>query len=160
MAGEYERGIDVGCGSSIILEALPNVVGVDAAQAPLRFLAGHSSRDLVRASADALPFATGAFDLGLASRLLERVPDPAAALRELARVIRPGGRLVVATPDADHPLWAATGWLTAWLAPAAHGPAARLGVRALADLLRAAGFEPGTSAHVGGGELVVEARRT
>jgi SAM-dependent methyltransferase len=45
-----------------------------------------------------LPFADGAFDRAIASEVLEHVWDDNGALRELARVIRPGGRLAVTVP--------------------------------------------------------------
>ena len=48
---------------------------------------------LVQASADELPFPDGAFDALTFTYLLRYVPDPAATLRELARVVRPGGTI-------------------------------------------------------------------
>ena len=58
-------------------------------------------RGLTRAvvgDAAALPFADGSFDAGSADRAFQHLAEPAAALRELVRVIRPGGRLVVVDP--------------------------------------------------------------
>jgi SAM-dependent methyltransferase len=49
-----------------------------------------------------LPFADGTFDAALASHVLYHVSDRAAALRELRRVLRPGGRLFVATNGWTH----------------------------------------------------------
>jgi demethylmenaquinone methyltransferase/2-methoxy-6-polyprenyl-1,4-benzoquinol methylase len=49
--------------------------------------------DLVRAEAEALPFDDGAFDGLTVTYLLRYVDDPAATVAELARVVRPGGRL-------------------------------------------------------------------
>jgi ubiquinone/menaquinone biosynthesis C-methylase UbiE len=51
--------------------------------------------------ATALPFADASFDVCRAARLLEHLPDPGAALAELARVVRPGGRVVVFDFDWD-----------------------------------------------------------
>lgn len=45
-----------------------------------------------------LPFRDGAFDVLLSTEVIEHTPDPPAALAELARVVRPGGRIVVTTP--------------------------------------------------------------
>jgi len=47
---------------------------------------------LVEAGAERLPFETGSFDTVVATYILCTVPDPAAALREIARVLAPGGR--------------------------------------------------------------------
>jgi len=50
--------------------------------------------------AEALPLAEGSCDAVLALEVLEHLPDPPGALREMARVLRPGGPLVVTTPNA------------------------------------------------------------
>jgi SAM-dependent methyltransferase len=52
--------------------------------------------------AAALPFGDGDFDTVVANHMLYHVDDPAAALAEFARVLRPGGRLAVATNGLDH----------------------------------------------------------
>lgn len=62
-----------------------------------RFQPGASSGALsVRADATALPYRTGSFSLVVCRSSLGRMADPAGALREMLRVCRPGGRLVVA----------------------------------------------------------------
>lgn len=45
-----------------------------------------------------LPFRDGAFDVVLSTEVIEHTPNPPAGLAEMARVVRPGGRLVVTTP--------------------------------------------------------------
>jgi SAM-dependent methyltransferase len=55
-----------------------------------------------RCDATALPFADAAFDVVIANHMLYHVDDPAVALAEFARVLRPGGRLYAATNGADH----------------------------------------------------------
>jgi SAM-dependent methyltransferase len=52
----------------------------------------------VRGSADRLPFAAAAFDTVLCTEVLEHVPDPAAAARELARVVAPNGVVLLTVP--------------------------------------------------------------
>jgi FkbM family methyltransferase len=46
----------------------------------------------------ALPIPDGSFDVVLCTEVLEHVPEPIAALREMARVLRPGGKLIVTAP--------------------------------------------------------------
>lgn len=53
-------------------------------------------------SATALPFADASFDTVVANHMLYHLDDPDAGLREFARVLRPGGRLAVATNGSDH----------------------------------------------------------
>jgi SAM-dependent methyltransferase len=52
----------------------------------------------VVADGAALPFAAGAFDLVFSSQVLEHVPDDQGVLQECARVLRPGGQLVLSVP--------------------------------------------------------------
>ncbi len=52
----------------------------------------------VQGDALALPFADGAFDRIIAAEVLEHIPDDAAAIAELARVLAPGGRMAVTVP--------------------------------------------------------------
>jgi SAM-dependent methyltransferase len=58
---------------------------------------------LVRADALALPARAGAFDGATAHSVLYLLPDPAAALREVARALRPGGAIAVLEPRAGAP---------------------------------------------------------
>jgi arsenite methyltransferase len=57
------------------------------------------------AGAQRLPYPEDTFDLAVSTRVLEYVPDVAAALAEVYRVLRPGGRLLV----LDTSSWAGTG---------------------------------------------------
>ena len=106
--GHRRKVLDVGCGTGILSRALVSfgdivkVTGIDPVQAYLSF-----AREAVptrRAqfevgAAESLPFADSAFDAALALLVLQDFVDPEQAVREMARVTRPGG--VVATCQWD-----------------------------------------------------------
>jgi len=87
------RALDVGTGTGAAADLLRNVgatvVGIDLEPDMARY-AARSGPTLV-ADAVRLPFANGSFDLVVAAFVISHLPDPVAGLRELRRVIRPGG---------------------------------------------------------------------
>lgn len=95
--------LDAGCGSGRIfryeLEPGCRVVGVDIG-AELRDNPNVGER--VRGDAQRLPFAGASFDAVLASHVMEHLTEPERALAEVARVLRPGGRLLLLTPNRFH----------------------------------------------------------
>jgi len=102
------RVLDVGCGSSRIIGALPDgSVAVDVLQRKLRY-ARRFNRALVRGSGFALPFRDAAFPCVLCSQVIEHVSKESPILEELDRVLQPGGRLVLGTPDYDRWEWVVT----------------------------------------------------
>ena len=105
-----ESGLDVGCGEGVLTRewaerlGTGRVVGVDLDDPRLRaeWEAGaRPNLEYRAAEAHALPFADGEFDLVAGIEVLEHVPDPDAALREMARVAR--RRLLVSVPR--EPIW-------------------------------------------------------
>jgi dolichol-phosphate mannosyltransferase len=97
--------LDVGCGSSRIIAGLPEgSVAVDILHRKLRY-ARKFNRPLVHASGFALPFADASFPCVLCSQVIEHVPKESPILDELCRVLRPGGRLVLGTPDYANWQW-------------------------------------------------------
>jgi SAM-dependent methyltransferase len=97
--------LDIGCGSSRIISSLPpGSVAVDILQRKLRY-ARRFGKPLVRGSGFALPFAGESFPCVLCSQVIEHVPKASPILDELVRVLRPGGRLVLGTPDYANWQW-------------------------------------------------------
>jgi demethylmenaquinone methyltransferase / 2-methoxy-6-polyprenyl-1,4-benzoquinol methylase len=95
-----ERCLDLAAGTGVSTEELARsgatVVGLDLSLGMLQV--GHQVRPsvpLLAGDALALPFADGVFDAVTISFGLRNIVDKAGALREMARVTRPGGRLVV-----------------------------------------------------------------
>lgn len=102
------RVLDVGTGSGVLADALTRrggrVVALDLSHGMLLRDAEHRPPAAV-GDVRALPIHSGAFDLTVASFVLNHLDEPAAGLKELARVTRPGG-LVLATSfegEAPHP---------------------------------------------------------
>jgi SAM-dependent methyltransferase len=106
-----ERVLEVGCGYGWITQALLNVakirwVGVDRSESMLRQFCSVAPSEICRVSlADAarLPFLASSFDKVLCTGVLMHVRDEFAVLREMARVLRPGGRLVCSMNNALSP---------------------------------------------------------
>jgi Methylase involved in ubiquinone/menaquinone biosynthesis len=102
------RLLDVGCGTGATLTHLArfgDVVGVDVEPRALAFCRERGVRgELALATAEALPFPDGAFDAAVALDVLEHLRDDAAAVREIARVLKPGGLLFASVP-AYPSLW-------------------------------------------------------
>jgi ubiquinone/menaquinone biosynthesis C-methylase UbiE len=101
-----ERIVDVGCGPGFyvaeLLDAVGpegHVLGVDTSADMLAVAArrneGRANAALREGDATALPAGDGEFDAAVSVQVLEYVPDVDAALAELHRVLRPGGRVVL-----------------------------------------------------------------
>jgi arsenite methyltransferase len=110
-----ERILDVGCGPGFYARELLDEVGdqgsivaVDASPDMLalarRRCEGRPNVSFLEGNAIALPVDDGDFDAALCVQVMEYVADPAAALAEMHRALRPGGRVVVWDVD----------WATAW----------------------------------------------
>lgn len=97
--------LDAGCGTGgglRWLAAFGRVTGLDYHPLAIQ-AAAHSSRRICRSSVMALPFGTASFDWVTSFDVLyhRAVPDDVVALREVARVLRPGGRLLARVPAHD-----------------------------------------------------------
>ncbi len=94
---------DLGCGTGQVAAALApfvtRVVAVDRSgemlQTARRRLREHSNVDVRRGELEAVPIADEELDAATLMLVLHHVADPAAALREAARVLKPGGRLLI-----------------------------------------------------------------
>lgn len=153
-AAPGERILDMGCGPGFLSVELSQEVGpagsvasVDSSPAMLA-LAARRCQDLGnitlhQGDATSLPVADASFDGAVCVQVLEYVADTQAALRELYRALRPGGRVVLWDID-----WAAVSWhskdqsrmarvLGAWDEHVAHPSLPRV----LAPAMRSAGFQ-------------------
>lgn len=123
VSGREGTVLDAGCGTgavaravSVLLEPMASVVAVDVNASMLdaarrHQVGGDAAVDFETETGDLreLPFSEGVFDLVLCQHVLQYVADRAGAVRELARVVKPGGPVwvVVWGALADNPLFAA-----------------------------------------------------
>jgi SAM-dependent methyltransferase len=111
----YHRVLDIGCGDGQIARLLAgrgaDVVGVDPTWNQLAVAAERAGGPAyARAAAADLPFAPAAFDAAVACLVFEHIDDVDAAIAEVARVLRPGGRFAL---FLNHPLLQTpgSGWI-------------------------------------------------
>jgi SAM-dependent methyltransferase len=101
------RILDAGCGSGRVLDELARfgqVSGVDLSPVAVAAASARGHARVSRASVEELPFPDSSFHLVTCLDVIEHIPDDRAALRELFRVTRPGGHLLVTVP-AYQALW-------------------------------------------------------
>jgi ubiquinone/menaquinone biosynthesis C-methylase UbiE len=126
LAGADGRVIEIGAGTGVNLQHYPRTIEELVCTEPEEPMARRLERKahdsdlnvrVVHAPAEKLPFEDDSFDTAVTTLVLCTVTDPARALEELSRVVRPGGRLIfvehVRSPepglarwqDRLHPLW-------------------------------------------------------
>ena len=99
------RALECGAGSGLLQDLVQNYVGIDISSAARRFF----HRPFAAASGEALPFQDDAFDVVWSVWVLEHVRNPERALREIRRVVRHGG-YVLLRPAWNCDAWAADGY--------------------------------------------------
>jgi len=116
-ARELQRGgltaracaLDTGTSAGVNLRMLRelgfrNITGLDISEDAVAFCEGKGFGPVEQGDICAMPFADDSFDLVLATDVIEHVEDDEGALREIARVLRPGGALLLTVP-AFELLW-------------------------------------------------------
>jgi ubiquinone/menaquinone biosynthesis C-methylase UbiE len=104
-----QRVLDLGCGpgdgTAKLNAAGATAVGLDYSGGMLETARkdAHNLGRLTRGDAGRLPFKDGAFDKVICTNSFHHYPNHLAALREMRRVLRPGGLLVLVDPRKDHP---------------------------------------------------------
>ena len=94
-----DRVLDLGCGAGRFLGLLTDAVGVEIAEeAAARARANVPGADVRLMEDDTIPAGHGEFDLVWCSETLEHIPDVGAALSEVRRVLRRGGRALITVP--------------------------------------------------------------
>jgi ArsR family transcriptional regulator len=110
--GEASEVADVGTGTGFVAAGIAprvgRVIGIDNAPAMLEVARenlrslGASNVDLLIGEVRRLPLEDGSVDAAFANMVLHHAEDPASMLREMARVVRPGGTIAI-TDEVAHP---------------------------------------------------------
>lgn len=97
--------LEIGTGFSTLLEDLPNFTkfGIDISEATIekmkkKFEERGIAATLIAADAEKLPFSDNFFDVIVSAHTFEHIPNDAKALAECARVLKPGGQLIIFVP--------------------------------------------------------------
>jgi ArsR family transcriptional regulator len=103
---------DVGTGTGFVAAGLAprvkRVIGIDNSSSMLRVARGNldslgvSNAELLIGDLAGLPLADNSVDAAFANMVLHHAVDPAAMLEEMARIVRPGGTIVI-TDEVEHP---------------------------------------------------------
>ena len=102
------RIADLGCGSGIFTSLLKkkglNPVGVDLSPGLIeRAKKLYPGTEFIVGDVEALPFESGSLDAVLLSGIIHHLPDPSKCMREVHRVLKPGGRFVAFDPNRMNP---------------------------------------------------------
>src|SRR6185295_18341145 len=95
------RILDVGCGTGanlLMLSEYGEAEGVDVSEDALAFCRARGLDKVKLGAAEELPFADGTFDLVTGLDVVEHLDDDLAGLKEMRRVLRPGGRILLFVP--------------------------------------------------------------
>lgn len=95
------RILDAGCGSGrnmVLLARYGEVTGVELAEASVAVARRRGVGEVIAGSVDDMPFADDHFDFAVSLDVLEHLDDDLCSLREMRRVVRPGGQLMVTVP--------------------------------------------------------------
>jgi len=107
--GDNRKLLELGCGLGHLLGLLQDdfaCVGIDIAEYSIEQLRRNAPRAVgrVMSAADLSPFADGEFSAVVALHLVEHLPDPPDTMRQVSRILQPGGLLLLATPNPNYSL--------------------------------------------------------
>ena len=153
--------LDVGCGSSRIMGALPpGSIALDILVRKVRY-ARKFAVPVIHASGFSLPFPDESFPCVLSSQVIEHVPKDSPMIDELCRVLAPGGRLILGTPDYARREWVYTEKLYGKVAPGAYADEhiAHYTRTELLDMFERRGFTHEATRYILRGELILALRK-
>ncbi len=159
MLDDKKNILDIGCGSSKIIQNLKDAVALDFAMNKLRYIK-KTNKFLINADATKLPFKDSSFKTVICSEVLEHVKNDKLLINEAHRVLKNNGVLIIGTPDYNKTTWK--------LLERAHGffigdmkniHITQHTFRTLSDLLKKKGFKILNYKYIFNSELIFKARK-
>ncbi|MBJ6122138.1 class I SAM-dependent methyltransferase [Sphingomonas mollis] len=99
--------LEVGCGDGAFLAQMAQAgwqaVGIDFDEKAVAAARRHAGIDVMQGDLIACAFPDASFDAIVMNNVIEHLPDTLAVMKECARILRPGGRVVMVTPNLDAP---------------------------------------------------------
>jgi SAM-dependent methyltransferase len=99
------RLLDVGCGGAWLGDHFDDYTGIDVSPEAVEAARSRGRQVLLVDGDEPLPFDEANFDGVVLKDVLEHVADPVALVREVRRVLQPGGRVFASSPDAQRWVW-------------------------------------------------------
>lgn len=154
------RILDVGCGSSVILQSLNHVIGLDIRHVKMRYMRRYGL-PLVTGSVFALPFADRSMDCVVCSEVIEHIPADPSIFTELDRVLKPGGLLILGTPDYGTWVWPTIEWFYHRFSPGGYADEhiAHYTRASLRQMIAAMGYRTLEVGAIAASELIFLARK-
>ncbi len=155
LAGYQKSVLDVGCGTSKILAALPQAIGLDISFNKLRFNLSLGNK-LVNADIKDICFKDDSFNLVICSEVIEHIGKDNRIFQELTRILKKDGVLILGTPDYSSFSWNLIEWFYKRLIPGGYADEhiARYNKRELIRLMENIGFKLESYRYILGAELI------
>ena len=112
--------MDVGCGTGRLILTYPKVIGLDIEFKKLRYLYQSRNR-LIQGDCCGLPFQTASLEQIFCCEVLEHLGAECPVIDEFARILKPGGKILITTPDYGRTLWPFIEMLYRKVVPGAYG---------------------------------------
>jgi dolichol-phosphate mannosyltransferase len=152
--------LDIGCGSSMVMVAMPQAVGLDIQHKKLRYLK-QVGLNLTTGSLTHLPFRTASFGQVICSQVIEHVPREMISFGEMDRVLRPGGTLLLGTPDYGRIWWPITEFIYQRVMPGGYADEhiTHFTHDGLIEEILALGYQHEATRYILGGEMILKFRK-
>lgn len=159
MLGNETSLVDLACGSSRIGQHHKGIC-MDISQAKLRFMK-RAGKSCVRAALPFLPFKDAAFKVVFSTDVIEHIPNTKALFKEIYRIAKPGGSVILGTPDFNRLSWNITEFFYDILMPFAYGEehCTHYSNKTLREEMRRVGLKIQRSVYLFGSSLFVVARK-